>query len=77
MIALHWADLLLWGGVGGFGCYAMGVATVLWWRGRRPVEVWELRTARDLDETRYREGAPYDGQYRGVRWLPTDDREGD
>ena len=72
MLTLPWTDVLLYGGCALLGCYALGLATAYAWQRRAVPEVWERRRARELDESRWRDGAPYDGQFRGVRWLPLD-----
>ena len=52
-------------------------AHVIWEEYHRTPEVtWNPlahRTARDLDDSRYREASPHDGAWRGVRWLPVED----
>jgi hypothetical protein len=53
---------------------SLGAALARWWE-KPPPPVWARRRDRELDEARWRDGAPYDGQYRGVRWLPSDHEE--
>jgi hypothetical protein len=78
MLMLSWWQVVLYAALLWWGGLCAGIALVWWCQSLQAAERglnWHRRTAREWDDSRYREGSSLDGQWRGVRWLPTEEEE--